>query len=214
MGYDRDIHEVDALFISHEHRDHIAHAGVIHRKFGIPLHMTRDTRHASVWPLGKLGKVNYFLSGESVTIGDAKIHTHRTAHDAVDGVAYVIEAEGKRLGILTDLGHASDALADLLATLDAAYLESNYDPMLLEAGEYPYHVKARIRGEGGHLSNEDAADLIARCGAHRPAWITLVHLSEGNNRPDLAIEASRAVVGPEYPLHLAPRDHVSPMLEL
>ncbi len=85
---------------------------------------------------------------------------------------------------------------------------------LLEEGDYPDFVKIRIRGEGGHLSNQDAADLIAECGADRPAWITLVHLSEDNNRPELALEATRAVVGPDYPLHLAPRDKVSPMLEL
>ena len=214
MCYDRDIHAVDALFVSHEHRDHIGHAGVYHRKFGIPLHMTRDTRHASVLPLGKLGEVNYFLSGDSIAIGEVMIHTHRTAHDAVDGVAYVIEAEGKRLGILTDLGHASDAVAALLPTLDGLYIESNYDPELLEAGEYPLFVKARIRGEGGHLCNQDVADLIERCGHDRLGWITLVHLSEGNNRPQLALETTRAVVGPDYPLHIAPRNRVSPMLEV
>lgn len=215
MGeYGLDIRDVRALFVSHEHRDHIAFAGVYQRKFALPVHMTRDTRHANRWPLGKLGAVHYFRSGESVVVGDATVTSVRTPHDAADGVAYVVESEGKRLGILTDLGHAFDGLAPLLTTLDAAYLEANYDPDLLEDGEYPYFVKERIRGSAGHLSNDDAAALIDECGTDRLRWLTLVHLSADNNHPELALGAARAVVGPNYPLHLAPRDRVSPMLEL
>ena len=152
-----------------------------------------------------MNDVRYFRSGNTLSLDGVDVHTFRTAHDAADGVAFVVEWEKKRLGILTDLGHPSPWLQDILESVDAAYLECNYDPDMLETGSYPEPLKARIRGEGGHLSNKDSAAMLRACGRHRPDWIAVAHLSAENNRPDIAINAQLKAVGKNYPVYLAPR---------
>jgi phosphoribosyl 1,2-cyclic phosphodiesterase len=177
--------------------------------------MTRRTREAIWYNLGKLADVRYFRAGESLGFHDVVVHTIPTAHDAADGVAFVVECENKRLGILTDLGHAFPGLADLLESLDGAFLECNYDSQMLERGSYPQHVKARIRGPQGHLSNHDAATLLGACHPRRrPHWVALAHLSAHNNRPELAVSALRAVVGQDYPIYHASRYDCSELLLL
>ncbi|MCP4251246.1 MAG: MBL fold metallo-hydrolase [bacterium] len=209
--HDRDICDVDAVILSHDHVDHVRCAGIYQRKFGLPIYATRTT-HRAIWcDLGKLTDVRYFRAGESIAFGRATVHTLRTPHDAADAVVFVVEADGRRLAILTDLGHPFDRLARTLEEVDAAYLESNYDPQMLERGPYPAHLKARIRGARGHLSNLEAAELVAGCGPRRPKWTALAHLSEQNNEPELAMETHRARVGSDYPLRLAGRCDVSPM---
>lgn len=212
----RDIRDVDALIISHDHADHVGCAGVYQRKFGLPVYMTRRTlRAATRWcDLGKLADVRCFLAGDSLTLSDVIVHTVPTAHDAADGVAFVIECAGKRLGILTDLGHPFPGLQSILDSVDAAYLECNYDPGLLEAGTYPPALKARIKGRGGHLSNDDSAALLKACGRQRPKWIAVAHLSEQNNRPELAVRAQHAAVGRDYPVRHASRYEASELLTL
>ncbi len=201
----RDIRSVDAVIISHDHVDHIRCAGVFHRKFGIPLYVTRRTL-ASTWcSLGKLCDVHYFESGDVLRFGHVAVHTIRTPHDAADGVVFVVECEGRRLGILTDLGHPFAGLQDILESIDAAYLECNYDPDMLERGPYPLALKARIRGHGGHLSNDESAELLRACRRRRPKWIAVAHLSEENNHPQLAVGAQRAAVGWDYPVYHASR---------
>lgn len=210
----RDIRDVDALLISHDHNDHIRCAGIFQRKFGLPVYVTKRTLAATWANLGRMSDVRFFHSGDVLVFGDVVVHTIPTDHDAADGVAFVVEHDGRRLGILTDLGNPSDRLQNVLATLDAAYLESNYDPDMLEQGPYPARLKARIRGHGGHLSNDDAAKLLRACGRRRPKWIAVAHLSAENNHPDIAINAQREAVGSSYPVHLASRFECSPLLEV
>lgn len=204
-GHSCDICEVDALLISHDHVDHIRSAGVYQRKFGLPIYVTQKTQRATWCKLGCLTDVRHFKAGESLTFDGVTVHTIPTPHDAADGVAFVVECEGKRLGILTDLGHPSKSLQELLESVDAAYLECNFDPTLLEQGAYPPALKARIRGPGGHLSNDDSAQLLRACGPRAPQWIAVAHLSQDNNRPELAMDAQRAAVGREYPVFHASR---------
>jgi len=210
---DRDINDVDALVISHDHSDHVRGAGVFHRKFKIPIYMTRPTHRALQCHLGAVREVRYFEAGKPLCFNGVTVHAIRTPHDAADGVAFVIEHNGKRLGILTDLGHPFAALADLLACLDAVYLESNYDPHLLATGPYPLYLQRRISGPAGHLSNEEAGSLI-RNTAHKLQWVALAHLSERNNTPELAFETHRRLVGQSLPVFLASRYEVGPVLEL
>lgn len=208
----RDIRDVDALIISHDHNDHIRSAGIYQRKFGLPIYLTRRTQGATWCKLGRLDDVRYFRAGSPIVLNGVTVHTIPTPHDAADGVAFVVEAEGRRLGILTDLGHAFPGLAEVLHSVDAAYVESNYDPAMLETSAYPAHLKQRIRGDGGHLSNQDAAALLRSCGRRRPKWIAVAHLSEENNHPDLAIGAQLHAVGRDYPVFLASRYAVSELL--
>ncbi len=210
----RNIRDVDAVIISHDHADHVRCAGVFQRKFGLPIYITRPTIASTRCNLGEVTDVRYFDSGDSLTFGRVVVHTVRTAHDAADGVAFVIECEGKRLAILTDLGHPFPALKRILESVHGAYLESNYDPELLETGSYPEHLKARIRGKRGHLSNEESARLVQSCGHTRPRWVAVAHLSLENNRPELAVDAHIAAVGRDYPVHHASRHEVSGLLHV
>jgi phosphoribosyl 1,2-cyclic phosphodiesterase len=209
-----DITRAAGLFISHDHVDHMKCAGVYQRKFAIPLHTTEPTlaaghRHR----LGKLGEVRHFRGGDRVVVGEAIVETHPTPHDGTDGVCFVIEAEGKRLGVMTDLGFVFPELEELIATLDAVILESNYDPDMLATGPYPPSLKQRIRGEGGHISNIEAAELVARFG-RRLQWVCLAHMSKDNNTPQLALQTHRAIAGQGRPVHLATRYEPSALLEL
>lgn len=213
-SHGRDIRDVQAVIISHEHVDHVRGAGVFQRKFGLPVYMTRKTQAAALrWcNLGRMNDVRYFESGDALSFNGVTVHSIPTAHDAVDGVAFVVEGGGRRLGILTDLGHPFAGLVDVLSSVHAAYLETNYDPDMLDAGDYPVALKRRIKGSGGHLSNDEAAGLLRGCGRERPEWIAVAHLSQENNHPDLAVGAQHAAVGRAYPVHVASRYEASGLM--
>jgi len=210
----RDIRDVTALVLSHEHDDHVRGAGVFQRKFGIPIWITRRTLRRSAALIGPVSDVRHFTAGERIEFGPVRVFTVPTPHDAAEPVCFVIEHAGRRLGILTDLGHPFRALPRILEDLDAAYLESNYDPEMLAAGPYPAALKARIRGQHGHLSNEESAALSARAARSRLGWIAAAHLSEVNNEPERALDAHRRGIGRTFPVHLASRYAVGDVLEI
>jgi phosphoribosyl 1,2-cyclic phosphodiesterase len=210
----REPHHINAIFVSHEHQDHIRCAGVYHRKFKVPLYITQKTLAATWCDLGLLGDVRFFESGSTVELGRVRVHTIRTAHDAADGVSFVVECEGKRLGIFTDLGHPFPDLLRVLAEVDAAYLETNFDPEMLATGRYPHQLQQRIRGPHGHLSNDEAADALRFCGKRLPKWIAVSHLSEDNNRPELAVACLRNAIGQEFIVHHASRYQASALFEV
>ncbi len=213
-SHGRDIHDVDAVIISHDHADHAKNIGVYQRKFNLPVCVTKATLAAAGrHKLGELREVRFFRSGRAIRVGGATIETIRTPHDAADSVALVIDDGDSRLGILTDLGHIFDGLADVIATLDAVLIESNYDPRKLAGGPYPQRVKARITSDAGHLANAESAGLLAATGG-RLRWACLGHLSEANNTPELAMAASEGAVGGTFPLYLAGRYEASGILEV
>src|SRR5439155_16369117 len=119
-----------------------------------------------------------------------------------------------RLGILTDLGHPFAALIETMGELDGAYLESNFDADMLRRGPYSAALKRRIAGDGGHLSNDDAADLVWCGRAARLKWIAVAHLSEENNLPELAVAAHKGRIGGCFDVHIAPRHAASEMLSV
>ena len=202
----RDIRKVDALIISHDHADHLRCAGIYQRKYGIPLHITPPTLAAGkTLKLGRLPEVCPFQAGEGISFGSVSVQTIPTPHDGADGVAFVVETRKRRLGILTDLGHLFPGLESLMASLDAVFLESNFDPEMLEQGPYPEFLKQRIRGLGGHLSNQEAAGLLKRGAGERMQWVCLAHLSEHNNHPELARRAHQKVLDQRLPIHIAGR---------
>ena len=202
-AYGRDIKEVCALMISHDHSDHIRYAGVYQRKFGLPVYLTPKTLDAAVAPLGRLQDVRMFLTGSVLQFGPVSVRTIPTSHDGADGVAFVVSHEGRKLGILTDLGHPFEGLGGLISSLDGVFIESNYDPDMLRSGPYPAFLKKRIQGPKGHISNMEAAELIREHGA-RLKWACLSHLSEQNNRPDIALKTHRATYS-GLPLYAASR---------
>lgn len=201
----RDIRDVDALIISHDHADHVKYAGVFQRKFGIPVYITPRTlaKAESKHRLGKLDAVHCFFSGETIRVGNVSVHSVPTPHDGEDGSVFVVDSGRRRLGILTDIGHVFQELIPVVSSLDGVFMESNYDPEMLEHGQYPAFLKKRIKGEGGHLSNVESAELL--CWGGRLKWACLAHLSQDNNNPALAVKTHRKILGHKLPLHVAGR---------
>ncbi|MGE3181824.1 MAG: MBL fold metallo-hydrolase [Phycisphaerae bacterium] len=211
-AHGRCMHQLDALIISHDHSDHVKHAGVFQRLFRVPIYCTEPTFQACRWRIGKVSHVNHFVAGQTLEFGPTvRVHTISTPHDAVDGVCFVVESSAGRLGIFSDLGHPFLQLRAALESVDAAYLESNYDPQMLADGPYPQATKDRIRGDGGHISNHEAAGLLAGLGK-RLQWAALVHLSNDNNHPDVALKTHRDLLGDDYPLLISTRYAVTDLL--
>lgn len=204
-AFGRDIRKVHGLIISHDHRDHIQCAGVFQRKFHIPLFATEKTLAAGRGSLGKLTDLRTFRRGQKLLFGDVAVETIPTPHDGADGSAFVIDDGRRRLGIFTDLGHVFAGLKEAMASVDAAMLESNYDPEMLANGPYPYFLQQRILGPGGHISNAESAELVRQCAGTRLKWLCLAHLSEQNNTPKLALATHRKRHGSRWPLHVASR---------
>ena len=213
-AHGRDIRQVKALIISHDHADHVKCAGIYQRKFGLPLHMTPKTHKASASQLGRVNDVRHFKPGAKLRIGRMTVETISTPHDAVDGLAFVVTAKRKRLGILTDLGHSFDGLDRVVKSLDAVFLESNYDPKMLENGPYPFFLKERIRSPHGHLSNVESAELLCRAAAKRLQWVCLAHLSENNNTPMVALRTHRKLAGNGHAFHAAKYREATRLLEV
>ena len=212
----RAISAVDAVLISHDHADHTRCMGVYHRKFGLPIHLTPRTLDAAEAriPLGRIGDVRLFEAGNVLRFGEVSVETIPTPHDGVDGVAFVVDDGRHRLGVLTDLGHPFPGLHEVIASLDAVFLESNYDPDMLVKGPYPAFLKRRIRGRGGHLSNVEAAELLRSAAGGRLKWACLAHLSEQNNDPDLALRTHRGILGNRFPIHVAGRYEATRVLSV
>lgn len=208
FGYD--IRDCQALILSHEHYDHISGAGIFHRKFGLPVYANLRTWNATrAKPsTGHLGCPYHFESGKPFQIGSLRIEPWRTPHDAIEGVCFVIEdtQSGQRFGLLTDLGHVFGGLQKVIRTLDAVLIESNYDATMLHHGPYPQRLKDRISGKRGHISNDEAADLLGLCDVGQLQWACLGHLSAENNSPEIALATHRERNPDRFPVFCADRE--------
>jgi phosphoribosyl 1,2-cyclic phosphodiesterase len=214
-SHGRDIATVDAVLISHDHVDHSRSMGIFHRKFGLPVYATAKThRAASRYALGEIQDLRHFKSGDSLRFGRVTVETIATPHDAEDGVVFVVDDGRHRLGILTDLGHVFGDLAGVIGSLDAALLESNYDPEMLANGPYPDFLKKRIKGPAGHISNFEAAEVLQANASQRMKWVCLAHLSEDNNTPALALKTHHKILGKRLPIHVAPRYKATAVMEV
>jgi phosphoribosyl 1,2-cyclic phosphodiesterase len=211
----RDIAAVDAVLISHDHVDHARSMGVYHRKFGLPVYVTAKTHQAAKrHKPGEIEDIGYFPAGESLRFGKVIVETIATPHDGADGVVFVVDDGKHRLGVLTDLGHVFNELEDIIGSLDAVLLESNYDPDMLATGHYPEWLKDRVAGPGGHISNPESAELLLKAASKRMKWACLAHLSQDNNTPDLAIETHYQILGRRLPLHVATRCGATDVMEV
>ena len=175
---------VKAVFISHEHSDHIRGLPVLAKKYKLPVYITGDTMREGRLTLAP-DLVRSFCAEEKIQVGGFFIKPFRKFHDACDPHSFTIEHEDLRIGVFTDIGTPCEHLVHEFRQCHAAFLETNYDEAMLENGRYPYFLKKRIRGGNGHLSNAQALELFT---THRPAFMShlfLSHLSQDNNCPTL-----------------------------
>ena len=188
--------DLQAVLLTHEHADHICGLKVLMKRFGLPVFMTEGTAKALLrQPLGRDlpdGQFRIVREDEPLSIGDLRITPVAVSHDAAQPVAYLFESGGRRAACVTDLGCFDERLTEKLRGLDAIYLEANHDPMMLQAGRYPYPLKERIAGKKGHLSNDDCGRLLGRIAGNTLHSVLLAHLSRENNYPPLALAAVRA----------------------
>jgi phosphoribosyl 1,2-cyclic phosphodiesterase len=182
-----DMKKVSAVFISHEHSDHIFGVQVLSKKYNLPVYITPATLKSSGLQLvGDLVKT--FNAHQPVAVGALTITAFPKHHDASDPHSFIVSSSNTQVGIFTDIGQSCEQVIHYFKGCHAAFLESNYDEAMLHAGRYPVSLKNRIRGGHGHLSNAQALTLFTR---HRPAFMThliLAHLSKENNRPELVQE--------------------------
>ncbi|HEY0679302.1 MAG TPA: MBL fold metallo-hydrolase [Chitinophagaceae bacterium] len=184
---DLSMKNVRAVFVSHEHTDHIRGIPVLANKYRLPVYITHPTHIQGGLRLdSQTAKV--FTAYEPVMIGDLAITAFPKFHDASDPYSFIISCNGINIGVFTDIGIPCEHVIRNFRICHAAFLEANYDEDMLENGRYPYYLKKRISGGKGHLSNRQALELFI---SHRPAHMShlfLSHLSKENNCPRLVEE--------------------------
>jgi phosphoribosyl 1,2-cyclic phosphodiesterase len=186
--------QVDAIFVTHEHGDHIGCARALALRERIPVWMSQGTYMAIGEPdFG--GLLRIACDGVPIEIGALQVHPFTVPHDAREPLQLTCSDGAVRLGVLTDLGHATAHVLEQLAGCESLLLECNHDPQLLAASRYPPFLKRRVGGSWGHLANEAAAEIARAILPGGLRQVVAAHLSEQNNRPELARQALAAALG-------------------
>jgi phosphoribosyl 1,2-cyclic phosphodiesterase len=202
--------DIDAIFITHEHSDHIGCVTQLASRYNIPVWASRGT-HAALQDMqmklrAKQPSHSQLVSGfESlvciasdtclINIGDLQLNPFTVPHDAREPLQLTCSDGNVKLGILTDLGHASRHVIDSIAGCNSLLLESNHDEDMLSKSKYPAFLKARVGGDFGHLSNAQAAELLSKAMHDKLRHVSAAHLSQQNNHPSLAQSVLAAVLG-------------------
>lgn len=185
------VFNIKAVFISHEHIDHIKGVEVLSKRYDIPVYITAKTLQNSHLNIGD-NLLREFVADEAVEIEGMSVVAFSKHHDAAEPHSFTVCGNGVTIGVFTDIGRTCDNLIRHFKQCHAAFLEANYDEVMLEQGRYPYHLKNRIRGGYGHLSNTQALELFQM---HKPAHMShllLAHLSKENNDPQLVSDVFKA----------------------
>ena len=187
------LERVKAVFITHDHADHIKSVGTLGEKYGIPVYTTPEIHvgiNKNYCMTEKLtsASVRYIHKEEPIQLEDFKITAFEVPHDGTDNVGYCMEADNKVFSFLTDMGEITPTAAQYIRKTNYLVIEANYDEEMLQMGPYPQHLKVRIAGPNGHMSNRDTATFLAENLNENLKNIWLCHLSKDNNHPDLALK--------------------------
>ena len=181
--------DIDAILVTHEHADHCHGVPVFARKFKTPVYLSHGTY--SPVDMGRLPILNRINCHQPFQLGTFEVIPVAVPHDAKEPCQYVISSNGLTVGILTDLGHITPHVRQCYRECDVLMLECNHDAQMLREGPYSWPLKKRVGGEYGHLNNEQASDLLGSVNLQRLRKLVLSHVSQQNNRPDLALAAVR-----------------------
>ena len=187
------LERVKAVFITHDHADHIKSVGTLGEKYGIPVYTTPEIHvgiNKNYCMTEKLtsASIRYIHKEEPIQLEDFKITAFEVPHDGTDNVGYCMEADNKVFSFLTDMGEITPTAAEYIRKTNYLVIEANYDEEMLQMGPYPQHLKVRIAGPNGHMSNRNTATFLAENLNENLKNIWLCHLSKDNNHPDLALK--------------------------
>lgn len=181
------LQHVKAVFVSHEHTDHISGLPILAKKHNLPIFISAPTLRNSKLRFEK-SLLHHFTADVPVVIGDLVISAYSKHHDAADPYSFTITGNGVNIGVITDIGRACENVVRHFSQCHAAFLEANYDEEMLQNGSYSWYLKNRIRGGHGHLSNRQALELFQQCRSPQLTHLFLSHLSRNNNCPKLVEE--------------------------
>jgi phosphoribosyl 1,2-cyclic phosphodiesterase len=204
--------KVRAIFISHEHSDHVHGVRVLSKRLGVPAWFTQGTFDAL-----KCGeepdRVSIFTPDQVIKVGTLNIHTFLKNHDAAEPCSFRVEHDGWNIGVFTDIGEPCQRVINHLQLCHAIFIETNYDEKMLWNGIYPYHLKNRVASSVGHLSNDQAFTLVRDHAGPELVHVFLSHLSGENNRPEIAVECFKTL-SDRFTVHLTSRYAVGPTCRL
>ena len=184
------IEEIDGILITHEHGDHIQGAGIISRKYNIPIYITKESYEAGILKLGKISSDNLRWIEDSFHLGKSKVYPFDVMHDAERTIGFRIEeSTGAKIGIATDLGYIDNNVRESFKNVDVMIIECNYDYHKLMECSYPWDLKARVKSRNGHLSNNDCARFIKEMYHEKLLKVYLAHMSKDSNDPKVALDA-------------------------
>ncbi len=187
--------DIDAVFVTHEHSDHVGGVLALLRRHGMPVWASAGTWAQATANVTPAPSCHVARDGEVIVIGSLTIQPFAVPHDAAEPLQLTCGDGRHRIGILTDIGEPTTAVAQALQGCDALLLEANHDAAMLAAGAYPAWLKRRIGGHRGHLANGQSASLLDACRHDGLRHVVAAHLSRQNNRPELAVAALRAALG-------------------
>ncbi len=182
--------KIKAVFISHEHSDHMRGARVLEKKLKVPVYLTART-YNSAYRNMQPAYPRFFVPGTEIKVGAFTVYPFAKNHDASEPCSFRVEHEGKNIGVFTDIGEPCSNVVSHLGLCDAVFLESNYDEEMLIKGTYPWYLKKRIASPVGHLSNLQALELLRESAGINLKCVFLSHLSGENNTPELAFATCR-----------------------